>query len=193
MAWAPDYITSAQLKGYLKIDDGADDVFVASWVTTVSRNVDDHCARQFGQTAAVEDREYDTKWDRTLGAYIAEVDDIQDVTSMVVEVADTAVSAATSTTPGYRLWPRNAAQKGKPFERITVPGAGLLTVSVKWGWPAAVPTSMYLQAARLAKRRDCPFGIAGSPSEGNVVQLWARLDPDFITSLKPLRREWWAA
>lgn len=195
MTWAPDYITAAELKSYLRIGDNADDVFIASWVTTVSRNVDEHCGRQFGQTAA-EVREYETRWDRTLCAYVAEVDDVQDVTGLAVEVDDVAVPAWAAGTAGYRLWPRNAVQKGRPFERITVPGGGLLSVSVKWGWtavPAAVPTGAFLQGARLAARRDSPFGLAGSPSEGNAVQLWARLDPDFITSLKPFRREWWAA
>lgn len=195
MTWAPDYVTRAQLKDYLRITDNADDLFIDAWITTVSRNVDDHCGRQFGQTAA-EDRVYATRWDRTLCAYVADVDDVQDVTGLTVEVAGTAVPAWTSTTAGYQLWPRNAVAKGRPYERITVPGAGLLEVNVKWGWtavPAAVPTGVYLQGARLAARRDSPFGLAGSPTEGNTVQLWARLDPDFITSLKPLQRKWWAA
>ena len=74
MTWAPDYCTSSELKSYLKIDDTADDTLVALWVTTVSRNVDDHCGRQFGQVAALETREYVPVWDRHLGAYVAETD-----------------------------------------------------------------------------------------------------------------------
>jgi hypothetical protein len=197
VTWAPDYVTRAELKSYLRVGDNADDAFIDAWVTTVSRNVDDFCGRQFGQTAAAEERTYETVWDRHQRLYVAYVDDVQDVTGLTVTYEDgTAETAWTSTVDGYRLWPRNAAQKGVPFERITVPSASPITVEVKWGWtavPSAVPTGVYLQGARLAARRDSPFGLAGSPSEGNAVQLWARLDPDFITSLKPLRRDWWTA
>lgn len=196
MAWKPDYVTRTQLKNYLRLTHNADDDFIDVWLTTVSRNVDDHCGRQFGQTAAAEERTYDTRWDRHQCRYVADVDDVHDVTGLTVTYEDgTAETAWTSTEDGYRLWPRNAAQEGRPYEQITVPQAGPITVDVKWGWnavPSAVPTGVYLQGARLAKRRDSPFGLAGSPSDGNAVMLWARLDPDFITSLKPLRRHWWA-
>jgi len=197
VTWMPDYITSTQLKNYLRIDDAADDAFIAVWITTVSRNVDDHCRRQFGQTAAAEERTYETVWDRHQCLYVAYVDDVQDVTGLTVTYEDgTAETAWTTTEDGYRLWPRNAAQKGRPFEQITVPSPGPITVDVKWGWsavPSAVPTGVYLQGARLAKRRDSPFGIAGSPSEGSEMRLLAQLDPDFRTSLKPFVRRWWAA
>ena len=56
----------------------------------------------------------------------------------------------------------------------------------------AVKAGLFLQGARLAARRDSPFGISGSPSEQGEIRLLAQLDPDFKTSLKPLRREWWA-
>jgi hypothetical protein len=196
VTWAPDYAELADLKAYLRIEDTADDVFLAVWITTVSRNVDDFCGRQFGQTAAVEERTYETVWDRHQCLYVADVDDVQDVTGLTVTYEDgTAETAWTSSVDGYRLWPRNASQKGKPYEQITVPSAGPITVEVKWGWtavPSAVPTGVYLQGARLAARRDSPFGISGSPQEQGEIRLLAQLDPDFKTSLKPLVRNWWA-
>lgn len=190
MAWAPDYVTSAGLKSYLRIDDTADDVFIALWATTVSRNVDDFCGRQFGRVALVESREYATVYDRHQGCYVAEIDDLQSVASMIVLDQN-----ATEITD-YTLSPVNALQKGKPYERIAVTVAGPLTISALWGWtdvPSAVPTGAYLQAARLAARRDSPFGISGSPQEQGEIRLLAQLDPDFRTSLKPLKRDWWAA
>jgi hypothetical protein len=96
----------------------------------------------------------------------------------------------------YALSPVNALKKGKPYERIAVQVCGPLTISALWGWtdvPSAVPTGAYLQAARLAARRDSPFGISGSPSEQGELRLLAQLDPDFRTSLKPFVRKWWAA
>jgi hypothetical protein len=191
VTWAPDYVTSTQLKDYLHIGDNVDDVFVALWVTTVSRNVDDFCGRQFGQTTA-EARTYTPVWDRHLGAYVTEVDDLQDITGLAI--VDENGAAVTD----YDLEPVNAVKKGKPYERIlTTASTGKLTPTALWGWtavPSAVKTGMFLQGARLAARRDSPFGVAGSPKEGSEIKLLtAQLDPDFRTSLKPLRRDWWAA
>jgi hypothetical protein len=197
VTWAPDYVTATELKDYLSIPDNADDAFIALWVTTVSRNVDDFCGRQFGQTTA-EDRFYTPVWDRHERTWIVEIDDVQDTTGLTVEDDDgTAVALHTSTTDGYTLLPRNAAVKGKPYERLKLDMCtGEICVNVKFGWsaePSAVKTGMFLQAARLNARRRSPFGIAGSPSEGSEIRLLAQLDPDFRTSLKPLIRHWWAA
>jgi hypothetical protein len=199
VTWAPDYCTSAELKSYLRIDDTADDTLVALWVTTVSRNVDDFCGRQFGKVASAEDRYYPTFYDRPEGAWFAELDDLQDTTGLTfADKNGTAVTVATTTADGYTLLPRNAAAKGKPYERVKLTGwtGGELTAHGLWGWtavPSAVKSGIFLQAARLAARRDSPFGIAGSPSEGSEVRLLAQLDPDFRTSLMPLVRSWWAA
>lgn len=191
MAWKPDYASSADLKSYLRIDDSADDVFVALWVTTTSRNVDDFCGRQFGHVDASETRQYATAWDRHLCRYVAGIDDLSAVDDLtVVDGAGVAVT-------DYELEPVNALQNGKVFERILTRTAGPLTIETQnWGWtdvPAAVKIGLFLQAARLAARRDSPFGVAGSPSEGSEIRLLAQLDPDFKTSLKPLQRKWWAA
>lgn len=198
MTWAPDYVTSAELKGYAKIPDNADDAFIALWITTVSRNVDDYCGRQFGQTAAAETRYYTPVYDRHERAWFADVDDVQDVTGLTVtDQNGTTVPALTSTVAGYQLLPRNAAAKGKPYERLRLTVCtGEIGVNVKFGWtsvPSAVKTGVLLQGNRLKARRVSPFGIAGSPTEGTEVKLLtAQLDPDFRTSLKPLMRDWWA-
>jgi hypothetical protein len=190
VTWAPDYVTSAELKGYAKIPDNADDAFIALWITTVSRNVDEFCGRQFGQTAA-ESRYYTPVYDRHERAWFAEVDDVQDVTGMTV--ADENGTVVTD----YVLLPRNAAVKGRPYERLKLTACtGEIGVNVKWGWgavPSAVKEGVFLQGNRLKARRVSPFGIAGSPTEGSEIRLLAQLDPDFRTSLKPLVRDWWAA
>lgn len=198
MTWKPDYVTSQELKDYLRITDAADDTFVALWVTTVSRNVDDFTGRQFGQVAAAEDRYYTPVWDRHECAWIAEIDDLQDTTGLTItdENGD-AVSAQSSTVDGYTLLPRNAVALGKPYTRLKLKvRTGELTAHALWGWsatPSAVKTGILLQGARLAARRDSPFGISGSPQEQGELRLLAQLDPDFRTSLKPLIRSWWAA
>jgi hypothetical protein len=197
VSWAPDYTTAERLKNYLSIQNNADDVFIGLWITTVSRNVDDFCGRQFGQTAAAEDRFYTPVYDRDQRCWFANIDDVQDVTGLTVEDEDgNAVPAHTTTVDGYTLLPRNAAAKGRPYEQLKLDSAtGEIVVNVKFGWtaqPSAVETGMFLQAARLNARRRSPFGVAGSPTEGSEVRLLAQLDPDFRTSLKPLQRRWWA-
>lgn len=192
MSWAPDYATPALVKSYLHITTTEADAFLPGWITTVSRNVDDVTGRQFGQTA-LETRVFTPVYSRSAGAYFAAIDDVMDVDDLVI------VDENADVVTDYTLLPENALVKGKPYERIRVPGAGPYTIDAVWGWtpgtsgPAAASTGLLLQAARLNARRDSPFGISGSPSEQGEVRLLAQLDPDFRTSLKPFVRKWWAA
>lgn len=214
MTWRPDYCTLAELKSWLKITDSADDAFVALWITAVSRNIDDFCNRQFGQVAAAEDRFYTPQWDRPQGAWVCEIDDLQDTTGLTFANQNgTAIAAATPTSAGYTLLPRNALAKGRPYERIKITGltggvtgwysgvtgwpGGDLTGHGLWGWsaqPTPLKIGIFLQGARLEARRQAPFGIAGSPdaNTGTELRLLAQLDPDFRTTLEPWRRDWWA-
>lgn len=191
MTWAPDYATLANLKRYLDIEDTNDDVFLTTWITAVSRNIDEHTGRQFGQVDTIEPRRYRATWDRHLGVYSYEIDDLFDIDDLVV------VDANAVAVTDYDLWPDNAPLKGKPYTQLhTAAGGGRLTATGLWGWssvPAGVATGLYLQAARLAARRNSPFGISGSPQEQGEIRLLAQLDPDFRVALKPYVRKWWAA
>jgi hypothetical protein len=209
VTWEPDYITAAELKSELRISDTDDDVQVARWVTSASRAVDNYCHRQFGQVAAPEARIYRPgAYDRHIGAYVLEIDDLYTTTGF--SILDSSGNAVTN----YELRPDNALVKGKPYERLVIQGisgvstfypayplpglvSNKLTITGNWGW-AAIPVSVkeatMLQAARLAARRDSPFGVAGSPTEGSEMRLLAKVDPDVETVIgKKFRREWWAA
>jgi hypothetical protein len=184
VSWAPDYSTRAAVLEYLN-DSGAESSgsFVDAWITAVSRNIDKHCGRQFGQVAAAEARTYKGTWDRFTCAYVYEIDDL-------IDLDDYAVTDATDA----ELLPLNAAAKGEPYTQIESATGPRLTVTARWGWPAvpsSVVAALHMQAARLNARRNSPFGIAGSPDDGNQIQLLSRLDPDFITTLKPYVRKWW--
>jgi len=185
VSWAPDYTTVARVKSYLRIDDTVDDVFLGAWISAASRNIDEHCLRQFGQVDAPEEREYRGEYDRECRRWVYHIDDLPDRDALDVVTADGTVVT------GWTLEPGNAVQRGKPYERLLSTTCGPLTMTAPWGWATAPPSievGLWLFGARLAARRDSPFGIAGSPSEGSELRLLAKLDPDMITVLKPFRR-----
>jgi len=189
VTWAPDYITSAQLKNYVKIGDAVDDIEVASAVTAASRAIDDHCNRQFGQLAAAAEFSYPIEYDYDRGVWYAVVDDMT--------IVPTAVTIGGEAVTGYTLEPRNAVAKGKAYTRITIGTAAtvqpsgdpeqLMAVTDVWGWtatPAAVVQASKLQGSRFLARRGSPYGVAGSPSDGSELRLLSRVDPDVAVSLR---------
>lgn len=199
MAWAPDYASSSELKAFLRIDDSVDDTEVGLALTAASRAIDQSAGRQFGVVDSAEDREYEALWDRRQCLYIVEIDDLSTKTGFVVTDwnGDTVAEEVTDGDGGYRLEPRNALALGKPWTRFVLPSVATtwFTVTGSWGW-AAVPdpikAATLLQSNRFLKRRDAPFGVAGSPEMGSEVRLLNRIDPDVELIIAPYRR-WWAA
>lgn len=196
MPWAPDYITTADLKSYLRITGAADDAELALDITAASRAVDSTAFRQFGLVAAPEARIYTARFDCTLGTYglwTVPIDDLMDQTGMTVSIAAGAITL-------YGVRPSNAAQRSRPWTRLVISKDATykpkgeeaeVTVTAKWGWttvPDVVKLCTKLQAARLFKRRDAPFGIAGSPDTGSELRLLAKVDPDLAVSLRPYIR-----
>ncbi len=201
MAWQPDYATSAELKHYLRIPDGvgadtADDAELGLALAAASRALDRSCSRQFGSAAASVTRYYTARWDRARGRYLVDIDDLHDATGLAVASAGSAVAAT-----DYTLLPRNAPADGRPYTQLVFTGTvscgedDIAATTDKWGWaavPATIKEASLLQAARLVKRRDAPFGVAGSPELGNELRLLARLDPDVEVLVGGYRR-WWGA
>lgn len=204
MAWAPDYITSTQLKAYLRISDALDDAQIALAVTAASRAVDNATNRQFGLVAAPEARYYTAEYDKDERRYIIEIDDLMVVTgaSVVADVAGEGNYDVSITS--YDLRPANAVSKGKPYTQLWVRTAGVIQpigltdgveVTAQWGWtavPDTVEQATLLQASRFFSRREAPFGIAGSPDSGSEMRLLARVDPDVQLMLQSYYR-WWGA
>jgi hypothetical protein len=194
MAWAPDYLTLAALKTYLRISDTVDDADLAFAITAASRAVDEHCNRQFGQVAAPEARVYTATPNYRRGLWVVDVDDLQDVTGLTVLVGAAAVTV-------YTLEPVNAVLEGKAWTKLVVSAdstvqptgeANELTITARWGWTAVPPSvaqAARLQASRFHSRRDSPYGVAGSPQDGSELRLLARVDPDVGVSLRGFRRQ----
>jgi hypothetical protein len=197
MTWAPDYVTAAELKAYLRISDVDDDAQVALAVTAASRAVDRNCNRQFGLVAAPEARTYTAHWDTDRRRYVVDIDDLMTVTGLTVATTAGAVTV-------YAKQPGNAAFEGKPWTRLVVDPTSAIkptldedgvTVTARYGWttvPVAVQQATLLQASRLFARRNAPFGVAGSPDLGSELRLLAKVDPDVAVVLGPYQR-WWAA
>jgi hypothetical protein len=192
MVWRPDYIDVDRLKSYLSIelDDTADDDDLIMWASASSRAVDEATNRQFGNTLGPLARTYrrPAVWAPAVQLWLLEIDDVQDITGMLINGGDAAAAAAV-------LLPDDAPLENRPYERIGFESPPVLgtpvVVTARWGWnevPAAVPAACLLQANRWNSRRRAPFGVAGSPDQQSQVRLLARLDPDVATSLIGLTR-----
>ena len=195
MAWAPDYISPGDLGAYRRLGDTAEDVELAEAISSACRAIDRATERQFGKTDAVETRTYDAKWSDAQGLYYVEIDDVQTLTGLVVTVSGAAVTSG-----NYRLWPRNAANEGRPWERLYLKtvtpdplgcGLGEVTVAATFGWtaiPTTIKNAAKLQASRFFADRNMPHGIAGSPELGNEMRLLAKVHPDVEVMVTPYKR-----
>jgi hypothetical protein len=191
VAWAPDYVTEDELASYLRIADPLDDPQLALAIAGASRAIDQATNRQFGRVDAPEVRTYRARPDYELGRWVVDIDDTQEAPT-AVEVDGTAVAS-------FALEPRNAAQEGRAWTRLVFTGDSEATpcassdvaVTARWGWtavPATIQQACLLQASRLHKRRDAPFGVAGSPDMGSELRLLAKVDPDVEVMLRAYRR-----
>lgn len=202
MPWAPDYITPQQLADYLRVDDQVDDDELTDAVAGASRAVDRATFRQFGTTDGPEARVFKATWSYSRGAWVVECDDFHVIpTAIVVDTArDGSYSGVVDPATYAVPLPANAAQTGRPWERLVLrSGSGVtlygtdgeVRVTTTWGWsevPSTVMTATKLQASRLHARRSAPFGIAGSPDSGSELRLLARVDPDVAVMLGDYRR-----
>jgi hypothetical protein len=199
------YATLAELKGFVSIPAGdtADDTTLQLALDAAAAQVDQFCDRTFAADAAPTTRFY-TVTDTGL----LSVDPISTVTGLVVATDDNADGTYETTwTVGtdFRLEPINAAAWGEPWTRLVALGTRWfpriqwrpgVSVTARFGWPGGTPPApvkqaALLQAARLWKRKDAPFGVAGSVEFGSEVRLLAKLDPDVESLLRPYRRNWW--
>lgn len=199
MAWKPVYATADEFKEVHQIDTGdeLDDLKIGLDLAAASRAIDRHCHRQFGQVAAPVVRYYTTELDPTRSMWVASIDDLQDPDGLTVTYGGSAIAGAV-------LKPRNALADGKPYTELWWPQSGshpgtgheMTEVEAKWGWtavPDTIKDACILQAARFYKRKDAPFGVAGSPEQGSELRLLAKVDADVMVMLDDYVRRWFAA
>lgn len=199
------YATLAELKGFVGIPpaDTADDVTLQLALDSSALQVDQFCDRTFAADASVTTRLYVA----TLGGAVV-VDPISTLTGLVVATDDNNDGTFETTwtiNTDFRAEPINAAAAGEPWTRLMALGTRWfprlpyrpgVSVTAKFGWPGGIPPApvkqaVLIQASRLWKRKDAPFGVAGSVEFGSELRLLARLDPDVESLLRPYRRNWW--
>lgn len=197
--WKPNYASLVQMRDWLRLrnrEDTDNDALLRLKLGASSRAVDRACHRQFGKVTELTTRSYDLRWSRTRLAFVADIDDIMDLTDFSVTVDGTEIDPA-----DYALFPRNALADGKPYTELrvtaTITGDGLADLGGWFGWnapwPDVVTESTLLQTSRLNVRRDSPYGIAGGADSGAELRLLERLDPDIKPLLSDVMRPPWAA
>lgn len=201
------YATLAQLKEFIGIPDAdtQDDNVLELALDAATSQVERFCDRVFTADGAVTTRLYTVPQNGWL-----DVDPISTTTGLIVQTDDNNDGTFETTwTLGtdFRLEPINATATGVPWDRLVVLGTRMfprlayrpgVQVTAKFGWPggtapSAVEQATLHQASRLFKRKDAPFGVAGSVEFGSEMRLLERMDPDAIALLVRYRRHWWVA
>jgi len=196
------YASLAELKAWVGIPpaDTADDALLTLALDAASAQVDQFCDRTF--TATTGTREY---FPTDTGRL--DVDPIATTTGLVVRTDEDGDGTFETTwaTTDYRLEPVNAADAGEPWT-VIVATAGRrfprhtrypgVQVDAAFGWPEGAPPAgirqaTLIQSARLWKRKDAPFGVAGSVEFGSEIRLLDELDREATRLLRPYRRNWW--
>lgn len=205
------YATPAAFRTFIRSSGIDADAYTETLaLDAAARAIDRACGRTFRLAGAASARVFtvglSTATSGVYGQYrqfAADIDDLFDVTGMTVAFDVTGDGSYTLPCTTYRVQPTNAPQKGMPYTSIlfnigTLPpinGEGV-QVTALWGWPAipsAVVLANMIQASRFVKRRDSPFGIAGSPEMGNELRLLPRLDPDLVVMLAEYKLDWGTA
>jgi hypothetical protein len=183
MPWAPNYALAEDLADYERADVDDEGDRLDSALSASSRTIDRFTRRQFGAVEALEARRYPVRY--RSGCWVVDIDDLQDVTGLLVD-------GVTAVAPDLR--PYNAVLNGMAWTRLvldTEPAADTVLIVAPWGWsafPETIVEATLLQASRVFKRRDAPFGVAGSPDSGSEMRLLAKLDPDVEVMCRKYRR-----
>jgi hypothetical protein len=185
VTWAPDYVDAAALADFVRVN--LDNPYVGTYGTAAARAVDSFCNRQFGKLDAPGTFVYESHNAFRLdsGRWLLEVDDISDLSGLVVTVDGATVAAGVD---GYQLWERNALAQGYVHTALSLRDrpSGDVEVTDAFGWPdipGGVTGAVWLQVNRWNIRRESPYGTAGTPGDGSDVKLGAVLDPDVRTML----------
>lgn len=202
------YASLDEFKRYLRLpgvyegsinteDDPSDDLVLNMNLEAASRAIDHACNRTFLATTEPSDV-YVIPYYRD-GYYYVDIPDLTDETGLQIFKNSTRDDPYDTEITDYTLLPRRSTGPWTQirFDRsVTVyPGYDSVKVTGLFGWdtvPETIKNATLIQAARLFKRRDAPFGVAGSPEMGNELRLLNKIDPDVDVLIRAYRRVWGA-
>lgn len=181
------YASLADLKARLDITSTDSDALLGQMLEAASRQIDGWCGRAF--SSGIDAHRL------TADAYDLLIlpDDLHTLTTIAIDrdgdgVYETAwlvtdVDLQPYPGPYQIVRPRNG--QAFPAHRYAVQITG------SWGFgtdaPAPIREATLLQAARLYKRKDAVFGIAGTADHGQL-QTISKVDPDIGELIEPYKR-----
>lgn len=194
------YATLAQFKAYLGVTDAVDDTEATDALTSVSREIETHCKRQFNKQTTATARTFART---AILQQVAWIDDFHTTTGLIIATDDNddGLYSEVWTTSEFELEPLNGivdGESGWPSYRIrpingqrfpTWVDRAPLKVTAQWGWnavPAPVKQACLILAAETLKLKDAPFGVAGFSDVG-VVRV--RDNPMAVKKLGPYVRD----
>ena len=187
-----DYTTLTTLKARLNITDTVDDAALTAAITAASRVIDAATGRYFYKQAAGTRYFTPDDWNTLILN-----EDLQAVTTFQTDITGARTYDTSWSATDYDLEPYS----GPPYTRLCAAPRGYYTFpripkAVKivgdWGYcatgshPQEVEEATIIQAIRLFKRKDAPFGLLGTPELG--VARIPKVDTDVAALVAHLRR-----
>lgn len=190
MAITNGYTTLEAVKERLGLkDDTEDDSILEAAIEAASRAIDDWTGRRFYTTS-------ETRYFTADRPDLVFIDDLLTLTELrtdehgqrdyqrVWEASDYDLEPYTGVGPKTRI-------AANPQGRYTFPTSPkALKVTGSWGYSASAPTAIReacaILAIRFYKRKDAPFGMAGSEQLG-IIRVLPN-DPDVKQLIQPYRR-----
>lgn len=190
------YCTLDELRARLDYPAASEtkDGIMEDCIEAASRWIDDYCGRRFYADTTNSTRYYTA----VTFARLFLDDDVISIGTLATDDAGDRTYSTTWAATDYDLLPENAAANGKPYTMIEITPSGNYQFPIyrkgvriygKFGLscPHDVREACLLQASRLYRRKDAPFGIAGVTELG-VVQTIDAVDRDVKALLAPWRK-----
>jgi hypothetical protein len=178
------YIGLNELKAALGVEvtDTTDDAALSLAIDAACEVVNNYCGRRFDLVTA-------TRYYNVVEAGWLDVPDLVEITTLKTDEGYDGTFERTWATTDYHLTPYGALDDGRSYGRIIRAldgdyyfprGTRSVEITGTFGYeevPSAVRQATLIQATRLFKRKDAPFGVIGSAEMGQL-QVVPTIDPD---------------
>lgn len=193
MALDDSYVDLETMKARLNLTGNAHDALLSQAIAAASRAIDNWTGRCFAKS--------DTPTARVFTARYGDQIDLPDFVSLTEVATDDGRRTYTTVweTTDYDPFPWDAPERNRPYTELRVAPYGSqafvtwprgVRITAVWGWPevpAAIAEAAALQATRLWKRKDAPFGVTGSAELGQLRAITS-MDPDVKAIIAPYKR-----